>query len=72
MLDRLDLWDRFNSIEFWWMHAMLAFWTPFAVLLFVIDRIVVHRRFEAAASRRPGAAPGSLPRPHRLRSALVC
>jgi len=25
MLDRLDLWDRFNSIEFWWTDAMLAF-----------------------------------------------
>jgi hypothetical protein len=23
MVERLDLWDRFRDIEFWWMHAMV-------------------------------------------------
>ena len=32
MIDRADLWDRFRSSEFWWMHAMVAIWLAFAVL----------------------------------------
>ena len=24
MLVRLDLWDHFLSLEYWWMHAMVA------------------------------------------------
>jgi hypothetical protein len=26
IVDRLQLWDRFRSIEFWWMHAMVLLW----------------------------------------------
>ena len=26
MLVRLDLWDRFLSVAYWWMHAMVGVW----------------------------------------------
>jgi uncharacterized membrane protein len=39
----LDLWDRFRDPAFWWMHAMVALWTIFMILLFVIDPFVLHR-----------------------------
>src|SRR5689334_20078569 len=26
---RLDLWDRFRSADFWWMHAMVLTWLVF-------------------------------------------
>jgi len=71
MLDRRDLWEPFNSLEFWWVHATLAVRTLCALLLCVIEPTVVHRAFDAAASRRPGAALRSLQRSHWLRSALV-
>jgi hypothetical protein len=29
MLVRLDLWDRFVSVRFWWMHAMVIVWLLF-------------------------------------------
>src|ERR1700730_12451365 len=35
MTDRLDLWDRYRSGEFWWMHAMVGVWLLFTVVLFV-------------------------------------
>ena len=35
LVDRLDLWDRFRSIEFWWMHAMVLLWLIFTIVLFV-------------------------------------
>ena len=31
---RLDLWDRFRTAEFWWMHAMVGVWLLFAFVLF--------------------------------------
>ena len=37
MIDRADLWDRFRFAEFWWMHAMVAIWLVFSVLLFVAE-----------------------------------
>lgn len=38
MLYAYDLWDRFQHVEYWWMHLMAAVWLLFAALLFVISR----------------------------------
>ena len=35
MIWRLDLWDRFRTAGFWWMHAMVCVWLLFAFVLFV-------------------------------------
>ena len=45
MVDRLQLWDRFRSIEFWWMHAMVLLWLIFTIALFIGEPLVarVHR-----------------------------
>ena len=45
MVDRLQLWDRFRSIEFWWMHAMVLLWLIFTIVLFIGDPLVarIHR-----------------------------
>ena len=34
MVARLDLWDRFRGLTFWWMHAMACLWLIFAFVLF--------------------------------------
>jgi uncharacterized membrane protein len=56
MTARLDLWDRFGSAEFWWMHAMGCLWLLFTVLLFVAEPLVLHRWFHARAMAAPDAA----------------
>lgn len=43
MVDRLSLWSRFASADFWWMHAMVGTWLVFTLLLFVAEPLVVHR-----------------------------
>lgn len=44
MVDRLQLWDRFRSIEFWWMHAMVLLWLIFTIVLFIEPLVArVHR-----------------------------
>ncbi len=50
MIWRGDLWSRFADLHFWWMHAMVAVWTVFAAMLFVLEPLVLHRRMAASPS----------------------
>lgn len=50
---RANLWSRFAEPAFWWMHAMLILWTLFALMLFVIEPLFLHRRM--AESTTPEA-----------------
>ncbi|HSN41272.1 MAG TPA: hypothetical protein VLT92_13870 [Burkholderiales bacterium] len=50
---QLDLWQRFTRIEYWWMHAMVAVWTLFTLMLFVFEPLFLHRWFAARAQRAP-------------------
>lgn len=56
MIVQYDLWTRFSSIAYWWMHAMVALWTIFAVLLFVAEPLFLHRRFSEELRRNPDRA----------------
>jgi uncharacterized membrane protein len=56
MLWRLDLWGRFAFAQFWWMHAMVCLWILFALVLFLAEPLVVHRRFERWAEVQPDRA----------------
>ena len=53
MTQRLELWERFRSSEFWWMHAMVCLWLLFAVVLFVAEPLILHRWFHGVRVRRP-------------------
>lgn len=46
MIWRADLWHRFSDPGYWWMSAMLAVWSIFAVMLFILEPLVLHRRME--------------------------
>ena len=48
-----DLWDRFLDIAFWWMHAMVAVWLLFTLMLFVLEPLWLHRWFARATALRP-------------------
>jgi uncharacterized membrane protein len=53
MVQRLDLWDRFRNIEFWWMHAMVLLWLIFTFTLFIGEPLA------ARAHRKHGSPPAS-------------
>jgi uncharacterized membrane protein len=55
MVVRLDLWDRFLSVEYWWMHAMVAVWLLFTLMLFVVEPLFLDRWLLARAKARPEA-----------------
>lgn len=49
MVAKLDAWSRFAYAAFWWLDLMIAVWTMFAVMVFVLEPLVLHRRFHAFA-----------------------
>jgi uncharacterized membrane protein len=53
MLYRLDLWDRFLSVQYWWMHAMVGVWLLFTLMLFAAEPLFLHRWFLARAKVAP-------------------
>jgi uncharacterized membrane protein len=48
MVHRGQTWGRFTEPRFWWMHAMVALWVFFMVVLFVAEPLVIHRRLVAS------------------------
>jgi uncharacterized membrane protein len=52
---RFDLWSRFSQLSYWWMHAMVAIWGVFTLVLFVLEPLFLHRRFSERARRDPAA-----------------
>jgi len=59
MVNRLDLWDRFRAIEFWWMHAMVLLWFIFTLILFVGEPLVARSGDVTAGVQYPrSTSPG--------------
>jgi uncharacterized membrane protein len=56
MVERLDLWDRFAMIEYWWMAAMVGLWLLFTLVLFVAEPWFLDRWFRRRAAVDPQAA----------------
>ncbi len=56
MIIRLDVWERFLAVAFWWMHAMVIVWLLFAFVLFIGEPLILRRLFPRWARARPDAA----------------
>jgi len=48
-----DLWSRFQSVTYWWMHVMVIVWIVFTVMLFVAEPLFLHRWFLVKARKNP-------------------
>jgi uncharacterized membrane protein len=66
MLVRLDLWHRFLSVSYWWMHAMVVVWLLFTVMLFVAEPLFLHQWLLDRAKVEPEATFRRVERLHRL------
>ena len=49
----LNLWHRFDSATYWWMHAMVFVWIVFTLMLFVAEPLFLHRWFIIKATESP-------------------
>ena len=63
---RLDLWSRFQSAAYWWMHAMVAVWFLFTMMLFIAEPLVLHRWFQKRAMSDPEGTFALIERMHRV------
>jgi uncharacterized membrane protein len=70
MLFQYDLWGRFLSARYWWMHLMVGVWLLYALVLFIAEPFALHRLFHARAEVAPAATLGLVRRFHRVMLAL--
>jgi uncharacterized membrane protein len=61
---RLNLWERFQTLTFWWMHAMVCLWLLFTFVLFIAEPFNLHRYFQWWAVEQPDIALARLHRAH--------
>jgi uncharacterized membrane protein len=66
MVQEADLWDRFSSLAYWWMHAMVGIWAIFAIGLFLVEPVILDRRLPGLVRKRPAATFAWLARVHWL------
>ncbi|SHE34289.1 hypothetical protein SAMN02745148_00188 [Modicisalibacter ilicicola DSM 19980] len=48
-------WQRLWLPGYWWLHAMIAVWLLFTLMLFVFEPLFLHRWFNERAERAPQA-----------------
>lgn len=65
----MDLWWRFLDPHAWYLHAMVAIWSVFALMLYVLEPLVLHAWFARAAARAPAVTFARIVRLHRVLSA---
>lgn len=53
MTYRFGVWYRFADPGYWWMHAMVAIWAIFTLVLFVAEPLFLHRWFHQRAAEDP-------------------
>ena len=51
MLMELDAWNRLAHASFWWLHLMVAVWFLFALMIYVLEPLFLHRLFHEYALR---------------------
>jgi uncharacterized membrane protein len=70
MVHLLNAWARFAEPRFWWMHAMVAVWVVFTLMLFVLEPFVLHRSLLERARRDPEGTFETVTRMHWVLLAL--
>jgi uncharacterized membrane protein len=66
MLMKLDAWNRFYDASFWWLHLMVAVWALFALMIYVLEPLVIHRFFREFALQNKDRAFATVIRLHTI------
>ena len=51
MLNKMQAWARLLDPTFWWLGLMVVVWVVFALMVFVLEPLIVHRLFHDYAVR---------------------
>src|SRR5262249_27325500 len=52
MIMKLDGWDPFGRPSFWWLDLMVVVWILFALMVYVLEPLAIHRLFHNFALRQ--------------------
>jgi hypothetical protein len=66
MLDYMNAWERYQQLQFWWMHLMTFIWAIFTLVLFLLEPLVLHRWFREQATIDSDNAFAWLHRMHKV------
>ena len=66
MLNYMQAWERYQQIQFWWVHLMTLIWLIFTLVLFVLEPLVLHSRFKKMATENSDRAFALLHRMHKV------
>ena len=66
MLHFLGAWERYQYVQFWWLHLMTFVWIVFTIVLFVLEPLVLHRWFHERATKNSDNAFALLHGFHKL------
>ena len=55
MLTKLDAWNRFQYASFWWLDLMVVVWMLFALMIYVLEPLAVHRTLPRIRSTQQGS-----------------
>ncbi|MBT3991409.1 MAG: hypothetical protein HOC57_13795 [Rhodospirillaceae bacterium] len=64
MLYVLDAWERLLDPASWWIHAMIAIYLIFTVVIFILEPLVLHKWFAKRAASDPAGLLGLIFRAH--------
>ena len=53
MISKLHAWERFLYLSYWWMWAMVIVWLIFTLMLFVIEPLLLKKRWMEKAKTDP-------------------
>ena len=66
LLNYMQAWERYQQLQFWWVHLMTLVWLIFTLVLFVLEPLLLHRRFKAMAAENSDRAFALLHRMHKV------
>jgi uncharacterized membrane protein len=72
MLSKLQAWPWLVDPAFWWLTLMVAVWTIFALMVFVLEPLIIHRLFHDYAMRNKEQAFSLAIRLHAVALATSC
>jgi uncharacterized membrane protein YhaH (DUF805 family) len=49
MIEVMNAWDRYQHLQYWWMHLMTLIWIIFTLVLFVLEPLFLHQWFHEQA-----------------------
>jgi uncharacterized membrane protein len=53
MISKLKAWSWFLDASYWWMHLMVIIWLIFTLMIFVLEPLILKKRFIEKAKSDP-------------------